>query len=206
MVFWTAVLIGGLFVWLAVRVGFYEIWGLLFSSVLSIYVAIFLAPIVAGFATGEGSLSGYSTALGLIALAGGCFALLYGLSYVFLTGQFRISFPEILDILLAGGLGFLTGFLISSFATVVLTTTPLAEHKLAGELGLTPDAQQSNIACLAWCCDRVHAFVGGDTEGSATELAIGKLWKQSASPDSQPDAGPGDGSEPALSPDVDTSM
>lgn len=206
MVFWTAILVGALFVWLAVRLGFYETWGLLFSCVISIYLAIFLAPSVAEFASAGAKLSAYSTALAMIALAGGCFTALYGLSYVFLTGQFKVSFPETLDILLAGGLGFLTGFLILSFGALVLTTTPLADHELARDLGLNPEAEKSNIACIAWCCDRVHSIVGGEAEGSATEAAIGQLWDQPSPAAPAPGTNAGDGNAPATSRDANVPL
>lgn len=42
MVFWIAILVGGAFVWLGVRMGFYQSWCLLFNIVVSIYLAIFL--------------------------------------------------------------------------------------------------------------------------------------------------------------------
>ncbi|UCD52441.1 MAG: CvpA family protein [Phycisphaerales bacterium] len=206
MVFWAAILVGGVFVWLAVRLGFFVTWGLLFNIVVAIYVAIFLAPTVAACAPSTGRISTYCMALSMIALAGGCFAILHGISYVFLTGQFNVSLPGIFDILLAGGLGFLAGFLVLSFVALIVTATPLAEHELVGTMGLNPEAQQSNIACIAWCCDMVHSFVGGDAEGSATEAAISKLWKKSGSAASAPDTGPGNGNEPAPSPDADTTM
>ena len=46
MVFWIAILVGVLFAWLGVRLGFYETWILCFNVIVSIYVAIFLAPFV----------------------------------------------------------------------------------------------------------------------------------------------------------------
>ncbi len=199
MVFWTAILVGALFVWLAIRLGLFETWDLLFNSVISIYVAIFLAPAVAACAPSTGTISAFCTALSLTVLAGGCFAILHGISYVFLTGQFRVSFPATFDILLAGALGFLTGFLILSFVALVLTTTPLAEHELVSGLGLNPKSEKSNIACIAWCCDRVHAVVGGDADGSATQAAIERLWDRppQAAPDRDTDEG--DVSEPVMS-------
>jgi len=178
MVFWIAILIGGLFAWQAVRLGFYETWGLLFGSIVSIYVAVFLAPSVVEFAAASGKASAYSTALGMIVLAGGCFAILYGLSYVFLTGQFKISFPETFDILLAGGLGFLTGFLLLSFVALVFMTTPLAEHELVDTIGLNVESEGANMACVAWCCDLVHSLVGPDGEEKASEAAIMRLLEQ----------------------------
>lgn len=206
MVFWAAILVGALFVWLAIRLGFYETWGLLFSIVIAIYVAIFLAPAVAASAPATGKLSTYGTALSLTVLAGGCFAILYGVSYVFLTAQFTVPFPAIFDILLAGALGFLTGFLILSFVALVLTTTPLAEHELVSGVGLNPESERANIACIAWCCDHVHALVGDDADGSATQAAIERLWNRppQAAPDR--DADEGDVSEPVISRDSSVPM
>ena len=57
MVFWIAILAGVLFTWLAVRMGFYETWVLLFNLVVAIYVSIFLAPAVARFVPMPGSAS-----------------------------------------------------------------------------------------------------------------------------------------------------
>lgn len=206
MVFWAAILVGGVFVWLAVRLGFFETWGLLFNIVVAIYVAIFLAPTVAACAPSVGKISTYCMPLSMVALAGACFAILHGISYVFLTGPFNVSLPGIFDILLAGGLGFLTGFLILSFAALVVTATPLAEHEWMGTMGLTPESQKSNIACIAWCCDKVHSFVGDDTDGSPTEAAINKLWERPASAAPAPGAGASDGGESAMSQDADTPM
>lgn len=185
MIFWIAILVGALFAWLGVRVGFYETWGLLFGSIISIYVAIFLAPQVAAFAADSGKASAYSTALGLIVLAGGCFAILYGLSYVFLTGQFKVAFPETFDILLAGGLGFLTGFLILSFVALVVMTTPLGQHEAVESLGLDLEAEGANIGWMAWCCDLIHSVVGRAGENEATEAAIRRLLEsgREAEPD-----------------------
>jgi uncharacterized membrane protein required for colicin V production len=174
MVFWIAILVGVLFVWLTVRMGFYETWVLLFNIVLSMYVAIFLAPKVVELAPTPGGAASYGTALSLTVLAGGCFAVLQGLSYVFLTAQFSIPFPRIFDILLSGVLGFLAGFLALSFVALVLATTPLAENKMAAGIGLGRQSQQANISCIARCCDLIHSFAGPGSQ--ATQAAVQRLW------------------------------
>jgi len=206
MVFWAAILVGGVFVWLAVRLGFFETWCLLFNLVVAIYVAIFLAPTVAACAPSTGTIATYCMALSMIVLAGGCFALLYGISYVFLTGPFNISLSAIFDVLLAGALGFLAGFLILSFLALIVTASPLAEHELVGTLGFDQEAQQSNIACIAWCCDMVHSFVAGEADGGDTQAAIGKIWEQSRSTAPRPNTGPKQEDEPVTSSDTDTAM
>lgn len=175
MIFWVAVLAGTGLAWLAVRMKFYATWVLCFNVLLSVYLSIFLTPTVANFAPMEGTAASYGTALTMMIVACGCFAILHGLSYVFLTGQFTISFPRLFDILLSGLLGFIAGFLILSFAAIVFTTTPLARHKIVGSIGFSQRSQQSTVLCLAKCCDLVHAVAGSGSSADTTKAAIDRL-------------------------------
>jgi hypothetical protein len=177
MVFWIAILVGVLFVWLAVRMGFYETWVLLFNIIVSMYLAIFLAPTIADLAPTPGGASPYGMALSMVVLGGGCFALLQGLSYVFLTGQFSVQFPRLFDILLSGILGFVAGFLALSFVALVLATTPLAENEMVADVGMGQKAQQINISCIARCCDVIHSFAG--PADHATQAAVTRLLEES---------------------------
>jgi hypothetical protein len=188
MVFWMAILTGILFVWLALRLGFYETWILFFNIVISVYVSIFLAPLVAGLAPGAGKAASYVTALSMLLLAGGCFAVLQGLSYVFLTGQFSVAFPRFFDVLLSGGLGFFAGFLVLSFAALVVTTTPLAENKLVSSIGFSRQAEETNLSCLAWCCNQVHSVAGFETDPNAAQTAVDRLFETRPGPDQAVDS------------------
>ena len=175
MMFWIAILAGALFVWLAVRVGFYETWVLFFNIVVSIYVSVFLTPILAEFVPAPGGVASYHVALCLTVLAGGCFAILQGLSFVFLTGQYHIPFPRVFDILLSGVLGFAAGFLTLSFVALVLTVTPLAENRIAGVFGLAKQSEQANLVCLTRCCDLIHSFTRFDNAGNTAQAAVQRL-------------------------------
>jgi hypothetical protein len=177
MVFWIAILVGALFVWLAVRMGFYETWVLLFNIIVSLYVAIFAAPIVAALApTPEGAAS-YGMALSMAVLGGGSFALLQGLSYVFLTGQYSVPFPRVFDILLSGVLGFFAGFLALSFVALALATTPLAENKIMADIVTSQKAQVLNVSCVSWWCDRIRFFAGPAER--TTQAAVQRLLDES---------------------------
>jgi hypothetical protein len=175
MIFWIAILSGVLFVWLAVRLAFCETWVLFFNVIVSIYVSIFLTPLLAELVPPPGGPPGYHVALCMIVLAGGCFAVLQGLSFVFLTGQYRIPCPRVFDVVLAGGIGFVTGFLVLSFAGLVLTVSPLASHKVIGIFSLGEQSEQANLFCITRCCDAIHSFVGPAQDDSATLAAIQKL-------------------------------
>ncbi len=198
MMFWIAILAGALFVWLAVHLGFYETWALFFNIVVSIYASIFLTPILAEFAAAPGGASSYHTALCMIVLAGGCFAILQGLSFVFLTGQFHIPFPRVFDVVLSGVLGFVTGFLVLSFVALVLTTTPLASHKIVGVLGLGQQSQPANLVCVTRCCDLIHFFAGSDSSADTTQAAVQRLLQRDAA-HPVPTSTPPDANEPPAS-------
>lgn len=192
MVFWIAILAGIGFVWLAVRLGFYETWILFFNVLVSIYLGIFLTPTIVSFAPASGEFASYGVALSMIVLTGGCFAVLQGLSYVFLTGQFSISFPRLFDIPFSGLLGFITGFLTLSFAALVVTATPLAQHRLISTIGFNRQSQEATITCIAWGGDLIHTFARFDAEEGATRKAVNRLLDlssdvRSPSPKPQPE-------------------
>ncbi len=179
MVFWIAILVGILFAWIAVRKGFFESLILLFNIAISIYVALQLTPVVNRLTPAIEGAPAFKTAFTLLVLGGGCFALLFGLSFVLLTGQFHVAFARVFDIVGAGVLGFASGFLAWSFVALVVATTPLSDHWLLRHAGLGVAAQQPNIASIAWSCDRVHAVAGIDPAGHPTGAAIVRLLEES---------------------------
>ncbi len=191
MVFWASILAGGFFVWLAIRMGFYETWTMLFNIVISIYVAVFLTPAIVNVVPAAGDTS-YGNALTLAVIATGAFLILYGISYVFLTGQFNISFPKVFDLVFAGLLGFLAGSLIFSFAALVITVTPISRNSLVSKVGFNSRSQRSNIAYICWWCDAVDLIASSPGRKTTSEQIINDLLSsvQSAPPDEtdkQPD-------------------
>jgi len=174
MVFWTSILAGGLSIWLAVRIGFFEMWTMLFNIAISIYVAIFLTPVIMNFVPAAGDTS-YGQALTLTALAVGTFLILFGISYVFLTGQFSVAFPKVFDIILAGILGFLAGSLLFSFAALIVTVTPLSQNRLMSKVGFNAQSQRTNIAYICRCCDLIHLAVSSADSETTAEQTIDAL-------------------------------
>jgi hypothetical protein len=158
MIFWVCILVGGLFTWLAIRIGFFESLALLFNIVISIYVAIFLTPVLMEKFSAAGEMS-CGHALALASVATGTFLILYGITYVFLTGQFKVSFPGVFEIIFAGLLGFLTGFLVSSFAALIITASPLSRNSLISKIGFNKVSLRDNISYICWYCDSVNRIV-----------------------------------------------
>jgi hypothetical protein len=178
MVFWLAILVGAFFAWFAVKIGFYETLVMLFNIVISIYIAIFLTPVIVDIVSAAGDTS-YGNALTLIATAIGTFVILYGISYALLTGQFRVTFPRIIDIPFTGMLGFLAGFLVLSFVALLICVTPISQNKFVKEAGLSRQSQQANISYICLWCDFVNSIVSSRNNGLTSEQAINKLLKSS---------------------------
>ncbi len=174
MVFWAGILVGGLFIWFAVKIGFYEMWAMLFNIVISIYVAIFLTPVILDIVPEAGDIS-FCNAFAMVVLAIGTFFILYGITYVFLTGQFNVSFPKIFDILFTGILGFLAGFLVLSFAALVITITPISQNRFVKQVGFNRQSQQANITYICWWCDLLNSIVSSPDTNITSEQAIEQL-------------------------------
>ena len=181
MVFWASILAGGFFAWLAIRMGFYETWTMLFNIVISIYVAVFLTPAIVDLAPAAGDTS-YGNALTLAVTATGIFLILHGISYVFLTGQFNVSFPKVFDLVFAGLLGFLAGSLVFSFAALLVTVTPISQNRLMSRIGFNEQAQRSNIAYICRWCDLIDLAVSSADSKTTAEQTINALLT-SAQPD-----------------------
>ena len=146
MVFWIAVLIGCLTLHLATRIGFFDTLVLSFNILTSIYVGIYSAsalinsvPATANFVCG--------TAITVSAISLICFLFLYGLSYVLLTGQFKVSFPKVFDVLLSGLIGFCTGVLLISYAVFILSILPLTKSVSYLDTTNTKPNNRGNYSC-----------------------------------------------------------
>jgi uncharacterized membrane protein required for colicin V production len=188
MVFWLGILTGGLFIWFAMKIGFYEMLAMFFNIIISIYVAIFLSPIILDIIPEAGDIP-CSDALALAVLGVGTFCILYGITYVFLTGQFKISFPKSFDILLAGILGFLAGFLVLSFAAFVITITPISQNRFVRQIGLNRNSQQSNISYICFWCDSVNSIVSAPDSKITSKQAIENLLGETESKTQEKEAG-----------------
>jgi len=184
MVFWAIILVSGLFAWLAIKMRFYEMLAMLFNIVISVYVAVFLTPVIVDIVPAAGDTP-YGNALTLAATAVATFLILHGISYTFLTGQFSVPFPKIFDTLFAGLLGFLAGFLILSFAAFIITVTPISQNRFASKAGFNRQSQQANISYICWWCDLVNWVVSSPGNEITSEQVANQLFNsaQSKTPD-----------------------
>lgn len=174
MVFWMSILVGGVFIWLAVRIGFFEMWTMLFNIVISIYVAIFLTPVLVKVVPAAGDTA-YGIALTLAVTAVGMFLILFAISYIFITGQFSVAFPKVFDILFAGILGFLAGALIFSFLALIVTATPISQNPVMSKIGFNTQSQRSNIEYISRWCDLIDLAVSSPDRNTTAEDTINNL-------------------------------
>ncbi|MFC1677556.1 hypothetical protein ACFL3G_10910 [Planctomycetota bacterium] len=189
MIFWIGILVGIAFVALAVKIGFYETWAMLFNIVMSIYLAVFITPLIASIQGTE--RIGYSSFIGVAVTAIVTFLILHGISFLFFTSQFNVKVPKIFDILGAGFLGFLAGFAVWSFASLLVLITPVSQQSFIKEIGLTRQKCQANIAYVSWWCDKVNGLVGSGDRKFSSAKVIEKMLntaeeKRKAKPSADP--------------------
>lgn len=178
MAFWIGILAGGIFAWSTIKLRFYQTWAIMFNVIISIYLAIYLRPAVTNISA-VGTTT-YSSVLALLAIASASFLIMQGLSYTFITGQFNISFPKVFDTLGTGILGFLTGFLIWSFLSLLIYLTPASQHTIFKETGFTNEYQQTSISYISRFCNLVNVFISSEDNKQSAENIIEKLIKDAA--------------------------
>jgi len=160
MIFFLAVLIGGLFAWIAVQIGFFATWIMFFNILLGVYGAVFLTPvIVSAIPPSAIEMFGFGHGIILLVVAIASSLTAYGLSYACLSGQLQVEYPKVFDNVGAGLLGFLTGFLVSSFFTFAIALTPISQIESLKPLGLEASQQKTNTSYVCWWCDRIHSLV-----------------------------------------------
>jgi hypothetical protein len=177
MVFWVGILVGATFAWFAIKMGFYETWTMLFNIIISIYLAVFLGPVIADIVPVAGDTP-YSNAVSILATAIAAFLILHCISYIFLTGQFSISFPKVFDILGAGFLGFLAGFLVWSFAGLLISISPISQNTFIKGIGFSNQFRQTNVPYISWWCNLVNTVVSSQDNEYTTQQAISGLLKK----------------------------
>lgn len=190
----ASIIIGVVFGIAAARKGLYSTWALLVNICVSIYLAVFLTPTVL---YNIGSLADLPYALPacLAIIAVAVFAILQSITFIFFTGQFHFSFPKILNILGAGLLGFVSGFVVCGFLGLVILTMPVLQQDSAFAEQLTETAELSVVKvcnCInflsrqtvRYCAKDVIEWCVGDEQG-------------------QPDSEPEDETEPEFSEDYE---
>jgi hypothetical protein len=177
MMFWIGVLVGGTFAWFAIKLRFYQTWTLAFNIIISIYLSLYLRPVIINIpAVGN---TPYSNALAMAAVALASFLILHGISYTFLTGQFNVSFPKIFDVVGTGLLGFLASFLVWSFLCLLFYITPVSQNTFVKDIGFTDQFQQTSVSYISRFCNLVNAVVSFQDNQCSAEQTISKLLKGS---------------------------
>jgi len=176
-IFWIGILFGALFVYIGVKIGFYETWVLLFNLLISIYLAVFLRPLIEHFIPPATDTS-YGDALIMLSVAIGVFVLLYGISYVFFSSQFNVPVPRILDVVGSGFLGFWAGLLIWSFVIVIISVMPISGNNFLQTVGFTKQFQQTNVSYMSWWTNKVNNLVSYKSNYLSTEELVDEIYQK----------------------------
>ena len=198
MIFLLGILTGGLFAWLGFKIGFYQMWATLFNIVIAVYLAVFFGPVILDIIPGV-SDTAYSMVLAVTSTGIGAFLILQLLSYTFLTGQFNVSIPRLVDIPGSVLLGFLAGFLVWSFAAFLIRLAPVSHNAVFKKVGFGGESQQANMSNIYWWCNLVNAAVSSGEQGRTPQEAIDELLSRTKLPPAET----GEPNEPGKSKESD---
>jgi hypothetical protein len=174
MVFWIAILVGCMTLYLATRIGFFDTLVLSFNVLTSIYVGIYSAPAFINLVPSAANFAcGTATTVSAISLI--CFLCLYGLSYVLLTGQFKVAFPKVFDVLLSGVIGFCTGFLLISYTVFILSILP----PLRTMSWLDTTNTKVNVSLVCLYCDQIQHLVAARDAEQQTQDVLTQIIQKS---------------------------
>jgi len=97
---------------------------------------------------------------------------------VLLTGQFKVSFPKVFDIIGTGVLGFLLGFLIWSFVSLVVSASPIGQKAFARDIGFGDKFEQAQGPYVCWWCDLVNAATAAAETRHPAKESISRLLEK----------------------------
>jgi len=175
MVLGIGILFGIFFALVGLKLGFYEILTMFFNVLMSVYLGIFLGPVIAASNLGDRLL--YANSIWMLIVGVGTFLVLFVISYFLFTSQFKIPFPKVFDIGVSGVLGFLTGFLVWSFLSMLVLVMPISQDSALAKIGFSKETQQSNLSYVYKFSDTINGFVSSKDNEQSTEEVIENLLK-----------------------------
>lgn len=140
MLFWIMVLVGILFAVAMIRKGFFITWVTLFNIIVSIYLGVMLEATIIEKLPDVGDL-GYHHAICLVVIAILSFTIMQTIAVTSLIGTYEVTFPQLVNSIGSGVLGFVSGYLVCGFVLFVLcvgqfSNIPFVE-KICGQDGVS---------------------------------------------------------------------
>jgi uncharacterized membrane protein required for colicin V production len=126
MISWLAVLVGVIFAVIGIRKGFYPMWMMLFNILVSIYLGVMLSPLIVQIRPDMDHLRYYLAAC-VAVIAVMAFVILQVIKTSFLAEISESLCPRFFDNVIAGILGFLSGYVVFSFVFLAVCIMPFSK-------------------------------------------------------------------------------
>ncbi|MDH7600044.1 MAG: hypothetical protein QHH07_10500 [Sedimentisphaerales bacterium] len=154
MVFWLAVLVGLICAVIGANAGLHQMTALLVNLLVGAYMAVFMTGFLIQAVPAALEIP-YGGLLAAVVIGIGTILVLQGLYIALFPAASKISFPRAIDVLVGGGMGFLTGFLaIALICTLVYATVDLKGIPFVSEQSI-----QTHCRYVCWWTDQIHRLV-----------------------------------------------
>jgi uncharacterized membrane protein required for colicin V production len=119
----VAIAVALFFAVIGIRMGYFRVWVMLFNILVSIYLAVMLAPVVPGLIPYVRDFR-YRYPAFIIVAAIIIFAVLHSIA-ISLMKTFEASCHRIFDLVSSAVLGFISGYLLTAFVFFIICLIPL---------------------------------------------------------------------------------
>jgi hypothetical protein len=172
---WLGIIVGIGVAYYGFKRGFFEMWGKFFNLLISIYLSLFLRPVIIEYIPDAGN-SWLGNTLTILLTGAAIFFILHGISYV-AFGQFKIELPKIFDITCGALIGFLGGVLLWSFLILLLSITPLSQNAFAQKIGMAKYSSENKATYICLWGDLINLFTGSREAHYSTEQVMAEIFK-----------------------------
>ena len=165
----VAIAVALFFVVIGLRLGYFRAWMMLFNTLVSIYLAVMLAPVIPGLIPCVRDCH-YRYPVFIIVIAVIIFAILHSIT-ISLMGTFEASCHRVLDLVFSAVFGFISGYLLIAFIFFVICLIPLKQSWFVSwQDKSTAKADKPVIAA----CDFI-GFISIHAYQDAASDVVGKL-------------------------------
>lgn len=120
--------------WVGLKRGFLSMWAVTFNLTVSVYLAVMLLPAVAAVLPNSGTESWfYSCSACMLLIAALTFGVLQPIASAYFSGGYAVTFPKLLNTVVAAGLGFVSGYVTTAFVLLAISLMPFTAHRYVSQ-------------------------------------------------------------------------
>jgi uncharacterized membrane protein required for colicin V production len=169
MLFWSLLIIGGLFAWLGIKKGLYAMFATLFCLMFSVYIAVLAAPRIMRLSHGLEKDPNYAAGcvFGMFLVM---FILLWSIAWFFFLRDGEDYFPAMPDRIGGGVCGFLFGYILTSLILLTVCIMPFSRDEKIPGVCNRQAAMRFSVPAVVKTCNFIAEYSLECFDGNAESI------------------------------------